>query len=356
MEWQGSLHMIVLRILLWGSCFGKQLSLKDLDKKYGQCYGINIRELSIERVHRLYSEERLNPAGLVECYLARIKVLDPSLNSVLEINPDAMEEAKRLRWDDSCLPLYGIPILVKDNFATLNTMSTASGSLALLHQYPTSEATVIKLLKRAGAVILGKSNMSEFAGLLSINATRGWSTRGNQTNNVYVLSRSPGGSSSGSAVAVSANLCMVAIGTETDGSIIGPAALNGIVGMKAAVGAIPTDGIIPLAPSQDAVGILARSVEDAFTVYACLDPKELPNIASLRNRHEYFAKRWSPPPSKARVGIVSNEDYLDEIPEASQAIRKFIKRANVNLQWNISMNIKHINQDDGNHPSNSSNI
>ena len=216
-------------------------------------------------------------ASLARQYLRRIHDLDkggPKLNSVIELNPDALSIAEALdlerRKNGPRGPLHGIPILIKDNIATHDKMQTTAGSLALVGSVPPSDAFLVKRLRAAGAVILGKTNLSEWANARSIHATSGWSGRGGLTLNPYVLDRNTSGSSSGSAVAVSANLCAVAVGTETDGSVTSPASYNGLVGIKPTLGLVSRSGIIPIAHSQDTAGPMARTVADTAILLGCM--------------------------------------------------------------------------------------
>lgn len=212
----------------------------------------------------------LTSAAIVEWYLSRIAGLDrqgPALNSVMEINPDAPEVAESLDVERRAGRvrgiLHGIPILLKDNIETADRMQTTAGSIALLGEPVGRDAFLVGRLRDAGAVILGKANLSEWANFRSPHSISGWSSRGGQTKNPYALDRNPCGSSSGSAVAVAADLCAGAFGTETDGSIICPSQANGIVGIKPTVGLISRSGVIPIAHSQDTAGPMARCVADA---------------------------------------------------------------------------------------------
>ncbi len=230
------------------------------------------------------SGQALTAVALVESYLARIEAIDragPRLNSVIEVNPDALEVAAALDRERAERgprgPLHGIPILIKDNIDTADKMQTTAGSLALVGARPAQDATVAARLRAAGAVILGKTNLSEWANFRSTHSVSGWSSRGGQTRNPYALDRTPCGSSSGSAVAVAANLCAAAVGTETDGSIICPSHINGIVGIKPTLGLVSRAGIIPIAHSQDTAGPMARTVTDAALLLAALagpDPRD----------------------------------------------------------------------------------
>jgi amidase len=207
---------------------------------------------------------------LVRWYLQRIDQIDragPKLNSIIELNPDALDIARALdqEWHTSGPrgPMHGIPVVLKANIDTADQMHTTAGSLALKDHYAKEDAFIVSRLRDAGAIILAKANLSEWANFRSNNSTSGWSSIGGQTHNPYKTTRNPCGSSSGSAVSVSANLTVVAIGTETDGSIVCPAGINGIVGIKPSLGLISRSGIIPIAHSQDTAGPMARSVRDA---------------------------------------------------------------------------------------------
>ena len=211
--------------------------------------------------------------SIVSHYLSRIQELDrqgPMLQSVIETNPDALNISEELDRERDAgtvrSPLHGVPVLLKDNIDTADQMTTTAGSLALQGSIPLGDSTVARRLREAGAVLLGKANLSEWANYRSTRSSSGWSARGGQCRNPYVLDRSPCGSSSGSGVAVSANLVTVAIGTETDGSIVCPASTNGIVGIKPTVGLVSRSGIVPISATQDTAGPMARTVRDAVVV------------------------------------------------------------------------------------------
>ncbi len=213
-------------------------------------------------------------AAITEGYLAAIAALDDDLRSVIETNPDALALAERMDRERASGhlrgPLHGIPILIKDNIDTDDRMQTTAGSLALLGSRAAGDATVAASLRQAGAVILGKANLSEWANWRSTSSNSGWSARGGQCGNPYALDRSPGGSSSGSGAAVSANLAAVALGTETDGSIVNPSTMCGIAGIKPTVGLSSRAGVIPVSLTQDTVGPMARTVADAAAVLGAL--------------------------------------------------------------------------------------
>jgi amidase len=219
--------------------------------------------------------------NIVDEYLARISAIDaqgPTLRSVIEVNPDAMSIADRLdRSTASRGPLYGVPILIKDNIDTGDRMLTTAGSLALVDSRPAHDAFIVTRLRDSGAVLLGKTNLSEWANFRSNRSSSGWSGRGGQTRNPYALDRNACGSSSGSGAAIAAGLAVVAVGTETDGSIVCPASANGLVGIKPTVGLVSRTGIIPISASQDTAGPMARTVADAaalLTVLAGYDPQD----------------------------------------------------------------------------------
>jgi amidase len=248
------------------------------------CLEAIMAELTITELQSRMAAGELTAVALVESYLRRIAEIDrsgPALNSVIELNPEAPEIAARLdgerREGHVRGPLHGVPILLKDNIDTADRIQTTAGSLALEGNVAAQDATVAARLRAAGAVILGKTNLSEWANFRSSHSTSGWSSRGGQTRNPYALDRNPCGSSSGSGVAVAADLCAAAVGTETDGSIICPAQTNGIVGIKPTLGLVSRAGIIPIAHSQDTAGPMARTVAEAAAVLAALagsDPRD----------------------------------------------------------------------------------
>ena len=243
-----------------------------------------IEEATVADLQQRLASGQATARSLAERYLARIDELDrkgPALGAVIELNPDALAIADQLdaerRSGKVRGPLHGIPVLIKDNIATADRMMTTAGSLALQGAPAPKDAFVAARLREAGAVILGKTNLSEWANFRSTRSTSGWSGRGGQTKNPYALDRNPSGSSSGSAGAVAANLCALAVGTETDGSVVSPASINGIVGIKPTLGLVSRTGIIPIAHSQDTAGPMARTVADAaalLTAMAAADPAD----------------------------------------------------------------------------------
>jgi len=273
-----------------------------------------VEELTLADIAAAFADGRLTSQRLTQLYLNRIHALDhhgPNLSAVIETNPHALDIAAELdRERQSHGPrgaLHGVPILIKDNVETADRMMTTAGSLALEGWYAPKDAPLVARLRAAGAVILGKTNLSEWANFRSTHSVSGWSGRGGQTRNPYALNRTPSGSSSGSAVAVSANLCAVAVGTETDGSIVSPASVNGIVGLKPTLGLVSRSGIVPIAHSQDTAGPLARSVRDAAVLLGSMVGPDAADPASgaVGDRFQSDYARFLDPDGLrgARLGI-----------------------------------------------------
>jgi amidase len=281
-------------------------------------------ELTLADIAAGYADGRLTSRQLTQIYLDRIDALDrrgPELRSVLETNPRALEIAAELdherRIHGPRGPLHGVPVLIKDNVETADRMMTTAGSRALDGWYSPKDAPLVARLRAAGAVILGKTNLSEWANFRSTHSSSGWSGRGGQTHNPYALNRTPSGSSSGSAVAVAANLCAVAVGTETDGSIVSPASINGIVGLKPTVGLVSRSGIVPIAHSQDTAGPLARSVRDAAVLLGLMAGPDAadPASAAVGDRFENDYVRFLDPDGLrgARLGV-ARRFFVDNAP------------------------------------------
>jgi amidase len=253
-----------------------------------------IEELTILQLQSGYKEGRFTVTDVVNVYLDRIKEIDrngPKLNSIIDINPDALLIAEELDSElaagKSRGPLHGVPVILKDNIDTHDRMPTTAGATILSNSFPITDSYVARKLRDAGAVIIGKSNLSEWANFRSMMSSSGWSGIGGQTKNPYVLDRNPCGSSSGSGVAVSANLCMMAIGTETNGSIVCPSNNNGIVGIKPTVGLISRSGIIPISFTQDTPGPMGRTVEDAAIMLGALTGIDENDIKTLTSEGKY---------------------------------------------------------------------
>jgi amidase len=271
-------------------------------------------EITIANLQAGMASGKFTARSITEKYLARIEEVDkqgPALNSVIEINPDALAIADALDQERKANhlrgPMHGIPVLIKDNIDTADRMQTTAGSLALLGSKPTRDSFVAQKLRESGAVILGKTNLSEWANIRSSHSSSGWSGRGGQTTNPYALDRNPCGSSSGSGAATSASLCAVAVGSETDGSIVCPASANGIVGIKPTLGLISRSGIIPIAHSQDTAGPMARSVRDAAILLGALagtDPRDSATATSAGKAEADYTKFLDPHGLRgARIGV-----------------------------------------------------
>jgi amidase len=301
-------------------------------------YTFRFEEATIGDLQARMESGQLTSRALVRAYRRRIETVDRpgpgkvGLRAVLELNPDADEIAAELdterRRDGPRGPLHGIPILVKDNMDTADRMRTTAGSLALTGSRPKRDATVVERLRAAGAVILGKTNLSEWSNIRSPRSSSGWSGRGGQTRNPYALDRSPSGSSSGSAAAVAANLAAGTLGTETDGSIVCPAAACNVVGIKPTVGLTSRAGVIPIAHSQDTVGPICRTVADAATVLGALvgpDPRDEATADSegrLRRDYRPFLDAGSL--HGARIGI-PREVFYEYSPPAVEVAEQAIE-------------------------------
>jgi amidase len=281
-------------------------------------------ELSLADIAASFAEGHLTSVELTALYLARIEAVNtrgPNLRAVLETNPRALEIAAALDAERKAGkikgPLHGVPVLIKDNIETSDPMMTTAGSLALDGWYAPEDSPLIAHLRAAGAVILGKTNMSEWANFRSTHSVSGWSGRGGQCRNPYALNRTPSGSSSGSAAATAANLCAVAVGSETDGSIVSPSSVNGLVGIKPTVGLISRRGIVPISHSQDTAGPIARSVRDAAVMLGVMsgsDPKDPASLAAAGHfEGDYLRYLDAAGLRGARLGIARNF-FADSAP------------------------------------------
>jgi len=285
-------------------------------------------ETTIDDLQNAVQSGQQTSRSLCEKYLARIQEIDkagPTINSVIEVNPEALDIADALdreRRDKGIRgPLHGIPVLIKDNIDTADRMNTTAGSLALLNSRPPKDAFVAAQLRKAGAVILGKTNLSEWANIRSSHSTSGWSGRGGLTRNPYALDRNPCGSSSGTGAAVSANLCVAGVGTETDGSVVCPSNANGLAGLKPTVGLCSRSGIIPISHSQDTPGPMARTVRDVAVLLGAMvgiDADDGATASSQGHIQTDYAKFLDPNGLKgARLGVVRKyfgfNDAVDQL-------------------------------------------
>jgi amidase len=277
--------------------------------------------------------------AIVEKYLQRIDEIDkrgPALASVIEVNPDALAIADALDKERAQKhvrgPMHGIPVLIKDNIDTADKMQTTAGSLALVGSKPVRDAFVAQRLREAGAVILGKTNLSEWANIRSSHSSSGWSGRGGQTKNPYALDRNPCGSSSGSGAATASNLCAVAVGTETDGSVVCPSSANGLVGIKPTLGLVSRAGIIPIAHSQDTAGPMARTVRDAAILLGAMagvDARDSATAASAGKAAANYTSFLDPMGLKgARIGVARKYfGFSDPVDALMNELIEQIKRA-----------------------------
>jgi amidase len=276
-----------------------------------------MQEMTILELQNELNAGSQTARSITEAYLERIREIDqegPALNAVIEINPDALAIAdaldaeRRLRGERG--PLHGVPLLIKDNIDTADKMMTTAGSLALEGSIPRRDALVVQRLRQAGAVILGKTNLSEWANFRASHSVSGWSSRGGQTRNPYALDRNPSGSSSGSGAAVAANLCTAALGTDTDASVIAPSSANGIVGIRPTLGLVSRSGVIPIAHSQDTVGPMARTVTDAAILLGVLAGEDAADAAtktSWGKTYVYYTQFLDPDGFQGtRVGVARN--------------------------------------------------
>ena len=302
-----------------------------------------LEEITLSELQEGMKSGQFTARSLVEKYTARILEIDkpavnkhsPAVNSVLELNPDALAIADKLDEERKAKgprgPLHGIPVLIKDNIATADRMMTTAGSLALAGAKCPKDSFVAQKLRAAGAVILGKTNLSEWANIRSSHSTSGWSGRGGLTRNPYALDRNTSGSSSGTGAAISANLAAIGIGTETDGSIVSPSSLNGLVGIKPTVGLVSRAGIVPIAHSQDTAGPMCRTVRDAAILLSALsglDADDEATRASAGNSQPDYAQFCDPNGLKgARIGVARKyfgfSDLVDVLMEqALDAMKK----------------------------------
>lgn len=271
-------------------------------------------ESSVAELQDQMHRGQLSSEKLVGWYLDRIDAIDqsgPSLNAILEINPDALQIARALdeerRESGPRGPMHGIPVILKGNIDTADQMHTSAGSLALADHIPAVDAFIVSRLRDAGAVILGKANLSEWANFRSERSSSGWSSVGGQTRNPYDTARNPCGSSSGSAVAVAANLTAVAVGTETNGSVVCPSGINGIVGIKPTLGLLSRSGIIPIAHSQDTAGPMGRSVRDAAMLLGAMagtDANDPASVALAETPSDFTSNLTADGLAGKRIGVI----------------------------------------------------
>ncbi len=295
-----------------------------------------LHEKGVQSLHQMMSTGELTAEELTKHHLDRIKWLDPKLNAIISLNPDAIKDAKQLderrKSGQKLGPLHGIPVLLKDNIEAAGSIPTTAGALVLKNNITHRDATLVKNLRGAGAVILGKANLSEWANFRSERSSSGWSGVKGQTNNPYDFSRNPCGSSSGSAVAASAGLATLTIGTETNGSIVCPASANGVVGLKPTVGLVSRSGIIPLSHSQDTAGPITRTVSDAalmLNVIQGFDEKDQATaVGKSHHLRDYSQALKSNGLKGRRIGILrSAASFHTEVDQLLETAIKDFKSA-----------------------------
>lgn len=294
---------------------GAVAALTSATQAVPQTNSFALEEVTINTLQAGFKSGQYTAAAITEQYLARIAALDKTtVNAVIEVNPDARSIAAQLDQERKAGqvrgPLHGIPVLIKDNIDTADKMQTTAGSLALAGSPAPRDASIVEQLRAAGAVLLGKTNLSEWANFRSSKSTSGWSGRGGLTRNPYALDRNTSGSSSGSGAATAANLCAISIGTETDGSIVSPSSLNSLVGLKPTLGLWSRSGIIPIAHSQDTAGPMTRTVADAAILLGALTGVDKNDALTWQNgkKAERDYTRFLDPNGLkgARLGIARN--------------------------------------------------
>jgi amidase len=315
---------------------GLVMSGKLARKASAKTAAFDIEEATVKSLQDAMASGQMSAKKIVGAYLKRIKDIDPKVNSMIELNPDASAIAEELDRERKAGklrgPLHGIPVVIKDNIDTADKMKTTAGSLALVDSpTPSRDSSVAQQLRAAGAIILGKTNLSEWANFRSNSSSSGWSGRGGQTRNPYILDRNPCGSSSGTGAAISANLAAIGIGTETDGSVVCPSSICGIVGVKPTVGLISRSGIIPIAHTQDTAGPMTRTVTDAAILLSALTAVDPRDSATSKNtekaRKDYTAFLDKGGLKGARLGVArdywgGNEGVDKVLDEALDAMKK----------------------------------
>ena len=296
------------------SFFGGKHVPSNEKKQLAYSDNFELTEVTIDQLQQAMQSGKYTSRSITEMYLKRIEAIDkngPKLNAIIELNPDAMAIADAMDTERKTGklrgPMHGIPVLIKDNINSGDKMMTTAGVLALKGNHAAKDAFIVKQLRDSGAVLLGKTNLSEWANFRSTFSTSGWSSRGGQTRNPYILDRNTSGSSSGSGAAVAANLCTVAIGTETNGSVVSPASVNGIVGIKPTVGLLSRTGIIPISATQDTAGPMARTVKDAAILLGALtgvdDEDEITQESKMKLQKDYTIYLNANGLNNKRIGI-----------------------------------------------------
>jgi amidase len=337
--------MIDRRRFLQSSALAGAAVLMSKNVISGSTADIDLENATVASLQSAMASGQASAKSIAQGYLARIADIDKKLNSIIELNPDALAIAERCDAERKAGktrgPLHGIPVLIKDNIDTADKMKTTAGSLALAEApTPKQDAFIVKQLRDAGAVILGKTNLSEWANFRSTKSSSGWSGRGGQTHNPYILDRNPCGSSSGSGAAMAAGLAAIAVGTETDGSIICPSATCGIVGIKPTLGLVSRAGIIPIAHSQDTAGPMTRTVADAaalLTVLAGVDPNDTITSRAAAHKKDYTQYLINDGLKGIRIGVgrqyFGRNDKVDKLIEPQLQVLRDIGATLVDVEF-----------------------
>ncbi|HVS94328.1 MAG TPA: amidase [Mucilaginibacter sp.] len=348
-----------LTTLVAASCHTAPTASKQTGDDTGFDDNFELNEVTIDTLQEKMQSKEYTSRSITEKYLKRINDIDkagPKLNAVIELNPDALsiaDEMDKERANGKVRgPLHGVPVLIKDNINTGDKMMTTAGALALAGNIVKEDAFVIKKLREAGAVLLGKTNLSEWANFRSTRSTSAWSSRGGQTKCPYILDRNPSGSSAGTGSAVAANLCAIGIGTETDGSIVSPSSVNGLVGIKPTVGLWSRSGIIPISKTQDTAGPMARSVKDAVLLLAAcagVDPKDTYTTASQGKALADYTKLLDADGLKGkRIGVekdgLKTNSYMDAL--FHDAIELMKSKGATIVEVEVYKNIKQAGKDE----------
>jgi amidase len=329
----GSLTGVGLTAAGLGSLQASVHPLKELPTT-GNCPSEDLEEITISLLQKKMEQGAATSVSITKAYLERIQKMDkqgPNLNSIIELNPDALAIAEKLdkerKQGKVRSTLHGIPVLVKDNINTGDRMMTTAGSVALTGNIAREDAFIMHQLRNAGVVLLGKTNLSEWANFRSSRSASGWSSRGGQTKCPYILDRNPSGSSAGSGSATASNLCVISVGTETDGSIVSPASVNGLVGIKPTVGLWSRSGIIPISATQDTAGPMARTVTDAAILLGAgtgEDPKDPVTGESKGKAHKDYTSFLTREGLKGkRIGV--EKSHFEEAPDLVSLLKSAIK-------------------------------
>jgi amidase len=353
----GSLAGLTLSAVVAGSCSLVASENKENSADARKTDAFVLNEVTVGELQQKMQSKQYTSRSITELYLKRIEEIDkngPKLNAVIEVNKDALNMADAMDRERAKGkirgPLHGIPILIKDNINTGDNMHTTAGSMALADNFAKQDAFIVHKLRAAGAVILGKTNLSEWANFRSSHSTSAWSSRGGQTKCPYILDRNPSGSSAGSGSAAAANLCAIAIGTETNGSIVSPSSVNGLVGIKPTVGLWSRSGIIPISKTQDTAGPMCRTVRDAAILLGALagpDPQDSVTLNSTGRAEADYTKFLDADGLRGkRIGIEKNGIHVNPAMDAifQQAIETLKSKGATVVEVELDKMIKEANR------------